>query len=379
MKSLVIFPDEMGDLALVETRGDFFLEGIHIHAGLVVEDDLLLRDCFDPEHSVLVEKIAFSCNYRDKSYILESDKGIKAEARKGDLYFSHLGSDFVGEVIDVGKRVKGFHIGDRVIPNISYPSHSKDYTPGLPTDNASLRIEDFPANKLLKVPRHIDISNEKLAAFPIAAFTAYSMVRRAVKPQTKVLVTAAKSNTSLAVISALKNHPVAVYAMTSNARHTDKLKEMGVVDVLVVDRDLDDYAADESLRQKMEQIGKFDTIIDPFFDIYLPRVVDFLAMDSRYITCGLYDQFPDFAIAEYQYRGKNFNDMLIGLMVKNASITGNCIGLKEDGLQALEDMNNGRFDIAMDSVFSEGEESAFLHKTYNDTDRFGKVVYAYSD
>lgn len=379
MKSLAIFPEEIKVHGILKTANKFIIENEEVNTGLIEEEDLKLEDCDDPENKVLVKKKAFSCNYRDKAVLLRSDRFIKEEAELGELNFTYLGSEFVGEVIAIGSNIKDFKVGDKVIPNISYPSYEEDYRPGVPTNYASSRIEDFKSNKLIKIPKDFDISDEVLAAFPIAGFTTYSMIRKVVKPNSKVLVTAGSSNTSLAAISALNKHPVEVYVMTSNTDKIDFFKKMGVKDVLIVNHKLENYAEDETLRNKVEEIGGFDAAIDPFFDIYLPRVIDFLKTDAKYVTCGLYNQYPEFDDGRYEYKGNSFNNILIKSMIKNISIIGNCIGLKEDGLEALEDLKNGTLDIFIDSVFSSGEENLFLDRTFNARDRIGKVVYKYED
>jgi NADPH:quinone reductase-like Zn-dependent oxidoreductase len=379
MKSVIILPEEMKTYEGLKTRGKFTIEDNDIYTGLIEEPDLILKDCTEKEDVVLVKKIAFSCNYRDKTILLKSNKFIKNEILKGDFHFTYLGSDFVGEVVDIGKNVKDFSIGDKVIPNISYPSYQKDYKGGIATNYASSRIEDFKTNKLIKIPKDFNIPDEVLAAFPIAGFTSYSMIRKVFKPGAKILVTAANSNTSMITIDALRNYPVKVYAMTSNSRNTEILMRKGVVDVLTIDHNLETYRDDKIFKQKMDKIGGFDAVIDPFFDIYLPRIIDYLNMDAKYITCGLYNQYPDFDDGRYEYRGRPFSNILTQALIRNISIIGNCIGLKEDGLKALEDLRNGKLNIEIDSVFSEGEENFFFERTYNAKDRLGKVIYKYKD
>lgn len=377
MKSFVIYPKEISELPLLRQKQTFTTANTKIHVGIIEEDDLTLENCPDPEYAVLVKKTAFSCNYRDKSILLDFDKKIKEKANNGDFHYSYFGSEFVGEVIDVGSKVITFKIGDRVIPNIAYPSYSKYYSPGIPSNFSSSRIEDFDENKLIKIPNDCNLPNEMLAAFPIAGFTAYSMIRKVVRPNTKVLVTASGSNTSLAVISALSKQPVEVFAMTSNPRIESKLLDLGVSKVLLVNHKLDDYMDDRDFAANMDKIQGFDTIIDPFFDVYLPKVINLLKMDGKYVTCGLHNQFSDFGDDKHVYKGIEFNKLMIRAMINNITIVGNCIGLLDDGNRALNDLINGNFKVVLDSVYSEGQESEFLERTFNSKDRFGKVIFKY--
>jgi NADPH:quinone reductase-like Zn-dependent oxidoreductase len=106
----------------------------------------------------------------------------------------------------------------------------------------------------LQVSCHFNISDEVLAAFPITGFTSYSMIRKVMKPNAKVLVTASRSNTSLGVINALKNLPIEVYAMTSNEKYIDNFKSIGVKDVLIANHGLEDYCDDKKFKQNYNEL-----------------------------------------------------------------------------------------------------------------------------
>ncbi|MBP1618951.1 MAG: Alcohol dehydrogenase GroES domain protein [Bacteroidetes bacterium] len=379
MKSVSILTSANAEFDNITVNGSFQLENTEIRVGLVEEPNLKLSDSTDPDNRVLIKKRAFSCNYRDKSLIFKYKKQIEDAAKTGNYMFSYFGSEFVGEVIEIGKNVQDFQVGDRVIPNISYPydDENEHYKAGLPSNHASRRIDDFYPSKLIKISDKIP--DEVAAVLPIAGFTSYSMIRKVVKPKAKILVTAAKSNTSLAVISALQNYDVDVYAMTSSPKFSDVLKKMGVKEILTVNLELNSFLDDEDISALMKKIGGFDAVIDPFYDVYLPRITGLMNFDAKYTTCGFYDQYPPFSKKPFIYKGDSLKEMFINIMSKNISIIGNCIGLREDGLKAIKDYEDKKFNIIIDNVFSEGEEKAFLDLTYNFKNRLGKVVYKYND
>ncbi|WP_282081139.1 quinone oxidoreductase family protein [Aquimarina algiphila] len=374
MKSVAFFCDNLVKTKHTENQDVFVFDEKRINIGLIEEEDLSLSEFENPDDYVLVKKNAFSCNFRDRAVLLGRYFQIKEDEEKRRLSYNYIGSEFVGEVIEVGKNVKDFKIGDKVIPNISYPSYSKDYTPGLPTDYSSMRIEGFKSNNLFKVPK--DIPDEVLASFPIAAFTSYSMIRKVITPHSKVLVTSAKSNTSLAIIRALRNYSVQVYAMTSNNLFSDQLKSMGVEDVIVVNHGFNNYLEDKIVKNQLKEIGGFDVVFDPFFDTHLPRVIDLINMDGKYITCGLANQLRQ---PDYEIKGLSFSDVIIKAMINNISIIGNCIGVEEDGLKALEDYQNGKFEVIIDKVYSLGQEKLFFERAFNFDKKIGKVVYKYKN
>jgi len=100
---------------------------------------------------------------------------------------------------------------------------------------------------------------------------------------------------------------------------------------------------------------------------------------GKYVTCGFYNQYSPFVNEPFIYRGDNFTRLFMNVMAKNISIIGNCIGLREDGLKAINDYKEGKFHIIIDKIFSEGQEVDFFDLTYNFKDRLGKVVYKYKN
>ncbi|MDN5422610.1 MAG: zinc-binding alcohol dehydrogenase family protein [Chryseobacterium sp.] len=355
--------------------GHFNLEKSTVNIGLVTENDLNISNVINDDDRVVVRKTAFSCNYRDKTLILHYNKEVQDMEADDEITFSYMGSEFVGEVIEIGKNVNGLKIGDRVIPNIAYPSYTKGYVGGIPSNHASRRIDDFKENKLVKIPD--SMPDAVAAAFPIAAFTTYSMIRKVVFPNARVLVTSARSNTSLAVISALRNFPVEVYAITSSHEDHDILYNYGVKKVFVVDRYEAKPEEGQALVEFTRQNGLFNAVIDPMSDIYLERVLKFMDYDSKYVTCGLYDQYADFSVRSHNERPGLMKDIIMQVLAKNISIIGNCIGLEEDFNMAVKHYEEGKFDILIDEVFTIGEEICFFEKTYNSSNRMGKVVFSY--
>jgi NADPH:quinone reductase-like Zn-dependent oxidoreductase len=316
---------------------------------------------FDPQllpDQVLVKVKAFSCNFRDKALMI-----MAAQSSKSGYYI--FGSEFVGEVMAVGSLVSTLQPGDRVIPNGSWPVSADAQLGGLPTNHGAKEYQLFRPGQLLKIPPQM--SDEDAAAFTIGAQTTYSMIRRLDIPEgAHVLVTAAKSNTSLFAIQALQKRNVEIYALSTSSFAADRLTALGVKQVFVIDPAYD----------LQPQIGRtFTYIIDPFYDIYLPLLITVMDWGAKYTTCGFYAQAQKSAItpemAEVMF------GILSVVMIKNIQIIGNCLGTTEDLLQALDDYAAGNFRPVIDSTFGNNDVAAFLDRTYNAPDRFGKVVFMY--
>ena len=239
---------------------------------------------------VLVRKHAFSCNYRDKGIIFASLKGGPGYAKYAYLT---IGSEFSGEVVAVGTDVTGFSLGDRVMGDNHYIGGYQTAAgarEGVPTNAASSEFEVFHQAKLIRIPP--EMPYEEAAAFSLGAQTAYSMARKLeLAPGMNILVTAAKSNTALFSISVLKARGVNVYATSTSDRFEEPLRGLGVKELFVVDT-AQGLTHQNRLCEVAREIGGFDGVIDPFYDLHLGSVMGLLAAGGRYVTCGLAGQYP---------------------------------------------------------------------------------------
>lgn len=352
------------------------MDGVDVLCGLIYTEDVEF-DPADPKNNVrvLVKKRAFSCNYRDKSFI------FKAAKNAPDDRFYTVGSDFVAEVVQVGSLVEDLKVGDRVIANNSYPDPVVPYLrPGIPTNHGSKEYQIFHYKQLLKIPD--SMSDEAAAAFSIGGQTSYSMLRKLdIQPGANVLITAAKSNTSLFVINALKHRDIHLYATSTSQKFEQELLDLGVKQVIQVDPHEANWLSNPVMADIYRKTGGFDYIVDPFFDLHVGKVLPLFQplQGGRYVTCGLYDQYSNLIGKEFQYQGMSLGQILGFMMMHNVYLIGNCLGTTQDLTQAIEDCGAGKFNVTIDSIFSGSEVSAFFDRTYNAGDRFGKVVYRYED
>ncbi|MEO0377632.1 MAG: zinc-binding alcohol dehydrogenase family protein [Cyanobacteria bacterium P01_A01_bin.17] len=350
------------------------IEGIKFTCGLLHGEDVQ----FDPQapenhEKVLVKIRAFSSNYRDKSIIL------MAATHLPEQNFYAFGSDFVAEVLTVGTKVDGLQPGDRVINNNQYPdSGVEGLLAGVPTNHSSKELQVFHQAKLLKIPD--SISDEVAAGFSIGAQTAYSMLRKLdVRAGENILVTAAKSNTSLFVINALKHRGVNVYATSTSRKFEDKLLAMGVKQLIQIDPNQEDWSQIPELMQIYRETGGIHCIVDPFFDLHIGKLLPILRRGEggRYVTCGLYEQYSNYTGQDFEYQGMALKDVMLFAMLNNVQLIGNCVGKTADLQQAVDDCDRGKFTVAVDSVFSGNQIEEFVNRTYNSRDRFGKVIFKY--
>ncbi len=352
--------------------------GKKIYCGQIETDDMEF-DKAKPENRsmVMVRKKAFSCNYRDLTLIYMSSNHC-TERPESQIFFP-FGSEFSGEVVAVGPEVMDFKPGDRVMGKGTYPySGAEEVLPGLPTNNASKEFEIFHAAKLVKMPDAMSYAEG--ATFALGAQTVYSMLRRLrLKSSDRVLITAGRSNTSLMVLAALRKYNLNVTVISSQKEANDFFLEKGVTQVLNIDINQARESIMEfpEVKTFLEKEGLFDCIIDPMTDIYLTKLTDAMNMECRYITCGLFNQFPNVMASQISPSEVSINKYSIPFLFRNIELIYNCLGYDEDLERAIEDYKNKNYEILIDSTFSGYQTAAFLHRTYVDKKRLGKVVFLY--
>ncbi len=223
------------------------------------------------------------------------------------------------------------------------------------------------------------MSDDIAGAFSIGAQTSYSVVRKFnLHKSANILITAAKSNTSLFVINALQKYDVNIYAITTSNFFVEELKAAGVKEVIVLDKKPNSLLENRYIHQIFKKTGGFDCVFDPFFDIYLAQAVDLMKDNAKYITCGFYNQYSDLIDQKSLDYSLSCSEIMTKVILKNIQIAGNCLGTKKDLENALKDYTSGNFKVIIDSVFTGNQVKEFFTRTYNAPDRFGKIVYRYN-
>jgi NADPH:quinone reductase-like Zn-dependent oxidoreductase len=321
----------------------------------------------DAEH-VLVEVDAFSCNFRDRAILVRTREAEPPES------VTPTGSEFCAHVLAVGCAVTDLSVGARVFAAMGWPEPvAPGMRPGVPTSHASRRHHRLHHRQLVHVPD--GMGDSPAAAFTLGAQTAYAMVRRlGLIAGEAVLVTAASSSTSQFAISALRNDPAEphIVALTTSAAAAGAARGRGAAGVLV----LGGGHAEARVAELADELGGFAAIVDPYFDLYLPRLARLLRNGGRYVSCGLLAQYEGAPQPEWDDDGRRLSRGLWALCEKNAQFIGNCLGTRADLDRALGDYLAGRLTVPLDTVHT-GPPAPFLERSWNDRGRVGKVVYRY--
>lgn len=316
---------------------------------------------------VLLKVKAFSCNYRDKAILAQA----YSQCKDSDRLFFPFGSEFSAEVVDIGVEVNEFEIGDIVMSDCSYPdSGKKGVKAGVATNYASIGWLRIHKNKIMKAPENL--SNEEIACFSLGSQTAASMIRRSgiLSNGGTPIVFSARSATSLFIIRQLVSHGITPICLTTS-QWSDKEKA-------------------EIYPAKVELLSTFSEkfishnyiithVFDPFYDMNIDFATYCLSMGGTYITCGLRDQHPLLSKSTPQQVEPLVRGAVEMSIVKNLTLIGNCLGNKEDLLDAIALNNDVLTRPIIDTVYKTNEGTEFLNHSFFEFNKFGKSVLAYSN
>jgi NADPH:quinone reductase-like Zn-dependent oxidoreductase len=367
LDALVVFDPNRKLAAKVAKLGELCVNGTTIAVGCMTRPIPAFNATSREDHAnVLIEVLAFSCNYRDRAIITGSVRNREARETIG------FGSDFVGVVREVGGRVESVKRGDRVIGNNSYPNAAlREVLPGIPTNEASLRFLVLHECKVAIIPK--SMPTQVAAGFSIAAQTSYSMIRKMrVSPRDRCIVTGASSNTGLFSLATLHNKGVETYAITTGLKDFSNLNVTGTIRISPPDLSV---GSNEVVKRLTREHGGVDFVIDCFSDVYATSVLPLLKAGGTYVTCGIFAQRGTDPLVGPS--GTKWRDVLVSLITNNISVYGNCLGREEDLASAIRDYAESSIPIPHDSTYGIDDGVKFLSRSFVEPERFGKVVLQY--
>ncbi|PTH46977.1 quinone oxidoreductase family protein [Staphylococcus agnetis] len=340
-----------------------------IHCGLIdVHQPTFNSDREENDHFVLVRVDALSCNYRDKAIILKSALKMQEDLNYQSAPFAFFGSDFVGTIVEKGRLVNEFHVGQRVIPNCAYPeSPFPGVAAGVVTNEASKGWLRIHKSKLVSIPKKMN--NEIAASFSIGGQTSTSMVRRVgINSGENALVLSGRSNTSMFIINNLLQKGIDTTVLTTSDWSENEKKLINPAKLIKVDRTKHNWD---------EYLNNYDVVFDPYFDLHLENAVNQLKVGGRYITCGYKNQHKQFFEHSDDLVSNNLKNIMLKVMINNMSLIGNCIGTTDDLVEAIRNYDEDSFVVPIDSTFKVEEGNKFVDRTYNNRGRLGKSILLY--
>ena len=280
-----------------------------------------------------------------------------------------LGGDAAGEIVEVGAKVEGLKIGDRVVVN---PRHSCGQCPsclagaddlcsnsgmlGSAMDGSYAEYVKAPAANVYTIGDHVTF--DEAAAVPTVYLPVWNiLLRRArLKPSETVLVLSASAGVGTAAIRVAKNVVGArVIATTSTEEKVARAKALGADEVI-------NYA-EEDLAKRVGELTDgqgVDVVVDHVGARFFQPALSSLKPGGRYGICGVTSG----------YRA----ELHMGLMfTRHLTVFGVYMGSKEDMRQIVDTLNRGDIMPVIHQVLPL-ERAADAHRMMDEHNFFGKLV-----
>jgi NADPH:quinone reductase-like Zn-dependent oxidoreductase len=196
-----------------------------------------------------------------------------------------LGSDFAGEVAELGGGVTGWKVGERVLVN---PINAAKGLMGELLDGGFAEFCAVDAQQLIRIPD--EVSYEQAAALPVAYGTAYRMMHTngRITSGEKVLVMAAAGGVGTCCVMLAKLAGCEVIACASSDAKLEKLRALGA-DHLINYSEVDVTKwvhATYGKPRRRSDIGGVDVIVNYTGGSTWVPSLKALKAGGRILTCG---------------------------------------------------------------------------------------------
>ncbi len=236
------------------------------------------------DHQILIKMNAAGINRIDCK-IREGSSFVAQQIK--DTLPSCLGYEFSGEVVSIGKKVKNFSIGEKVVGTSGFPDNPNCYAEFIVVS----------PNSIIKLPSEISVV--EAAALPLVGLTALQAINKIdLKKNERVLVQAGSGGVGHLVIQLAKLKGAKVITTAEKSNH-EMLMRLGADQCI-------DYLSED-----------FRTVIDKPVDAVIDLVgggvglnsLEVLAKDGRMITV------PTITSEKIIDRGKELNKTVFGMIV----------------------------------------------------------------
>ena len=291
-------------------------------------------------------------------------KGIKLDLTEPHI----LGGDFAGEIVEVGRKVIGKKIGDRVVVNPGLICSkcknclkgitelcSNSGRIGLTTNGGYAEFAIVPSINTYQIPK--SISFPEASTLPTAFLTAWTMLthKSQLKDYETVLIISGSSGVGAAAIQIAKNLIQAkVITTTSTKEKASKAKSLGADHVVL---------HEENLNQKINKITNnkgVDVIIDHLGQETWEHAFTLLAKGGRLCICGVTS-------------GHKGEIHLGKIFTNNQSILGTFMGRHKDLEKIISLSADKKIGNIIDSEFPL-QRIKDAHELMENRSFFGKIV-----
>ena len=315
-----------------------------------------------PAPDEVVVKVHYAALNRLDDWVRRGWKGL-------ELHMPHvLGSDMAGEIVEVGRDVTGWQVGDRVVANpglwctrcewCERGEHSLceqyailgEHVPGVYAEYVAV-----PARNLVRVPEGYPL--EKAAAVPLVYLTAWRMLftRARLQPGERVLVVGAGGGVNSVAIQLAKMAGAFVYVAAGGPEKVAFARHLGA-DVVY------DYRQQEWWKEVYYATGKrgVDLVVDNVGEATFSHSLRALAKGGRLVTVGA-------------TTGPRSHADIRLIFWKQISIIGSTMGTQAEFRAAMRAVFEGRVDPPVDSIWPMDQYRDALERMLRGEQR-GKIV-----
>lgn len=231
------------------------------------------------EDEIEVEVKATGLNFRDVMYTLGL---LSDEAVENGFVGPTLGLEFAGSVVAVGKHVKNFKVGDRVV--------------GFGSASFSNRVKS-KTEAIAIIPDIIDFN--AAATIPSTFFTAYYslVVQARLQPKEKILIHGAAGGVGIAAVQIAQWLGAEIYATAGSGEKRDFLRLMGIEHI----HDSRTLSYAEEILAKTDNVG-VDVVLNSLAGEAINRNFQVLKPFGRFLELGKRDFYENTHIGLRPFR-----------------------------------------------------------------------------
>jgi NADPH:quinone reductase-like Zn-dependent oxidoreductase len=278
------------------------------------------------------------------------------------------GSEVAGEIAELGEKVSGFELGQRVVVAPYLHDGTCDYCRageevlcdngdilGLGWDGGYAEYVKVPANSLVGLPENLTF--EEGAAQALSTLTAWRVLvtKAGVRPGEVVLVHSAGSGVGSAAVQIAKLWGAKVIATASTNEKLEKAKEIGADEII-------NYAEQNFLQEVRRITGRrgVDIVVEHIGQETWERSLSCVGKGGRLVVCGTTS-------------GGDGRLSLSNLLAKEVMVIGSYGGTSDELKQVLRLSEEGRIAPIIDTTFPL-HEAAEAQRRLEDRNHFGKVL-----